>query len=66
MFNKTLTDLLKALKGLVVMSGELEAMATSLFSNQVPDMWLGLGVRVTYRIDVCVTVYICIYVCVCV
>ena len=39
MYNKSLADLLKALKGLIVMSAELEAMATSLYSNQVPAMW---------------------------
>jgi len=38
-FNKSLADLLKALKGLVVMSSDLDAMATSLFSNQVPATW---------------------------
>lgn len=36
---KSLRDILNALKGLVVMSGELEAMGTSLFNNQVPKMW---------------------------
>jgi dynein heavy chain len=36
---KSLADILKALKGLVVMSGELEAMGTSLFNNQVPKLW---------------------------
>ncbi|KAL3266453.1 hypothetical protein HHI36_010625 [Cryptolaemus montrouzieri] len=35
----SLNDLLKALKGLVVMSEALEKMATSLFSNLVPAMW---------------------------
>ena len=30
---------MKALKGLVVMSSELELMASSLFINVVPDMW---------------------------
>ncbi|GLV39946.1 Dynein heavy chain at 36C [Carabus blaptoides fortunei] len=35
----SLHDLLKALKGLVVMSEALEAMANSLFANQVPKMW---------------------------
>jgi len=39
MYNKSLSDLSKALKGLIVMSAELEAMATALFSNQVPTMW---------------------------
>lgn len=35
----SLQDLLKALKGLVVMSEGLENMSQSLFSNQVPAMW---------------------------
>lgn len=35
----SLRDLLKALKGLVVMSEALEKMAGSLFSNMVPAMW---------------------------
>ena len=34
-------DLLKALKGLVVMSEQLEMMSNSLFINQVPDIWAG-------------------------
>jgi dynein heavy chain len=38
-FNKSLADLLKALKGLVVMSSDLEAMFESLYSNQVPAIW---------------------------
>lgn len=37
----SLSDLLKALKGLVVMSQALEEMANSLFINQVPSMWAG-------------------------
>uniref|UniRef100_A0A8C9SYH1 Dynein axonemal heavy chain 1 n=1 Tax=Scleropages formosus TaxID=113540 RepID=A0A8C9SYH1_SCLFO len=37
--SQSLGDLVKALKGLVVMSSELELMANSLFSNAVPDMW---------------------------
>jgi dynein heavy chain len=36
---QTLNDLLKALKGLVVMSQALETMANSLFNNIVPEMW---------------------------
>ncbi|NWQ64257.1 DYH1 protein, partial [Neopipo cinnamomea] len=36
---QTLNDLLKALKGLVVMSSRLELMATSLYNNTVPEMW---------------------------
>ena len=36
----SLQNLRKAIKGLVVMSGELEAMITSLFNNQVPDLWV--------------------------
>ncbi|XP_044749962.1 dynein axonemal heavy chain 1-like [Coccinella septempunctata] len=35
----SLKDLLKALKGLVVMSEALEKMSRSLFSNLVPEMW---------------------------
>lgn len=35
----TLRDLLKALKGLVVMSEALEKMSLSLFSNIVPSLW---------------------------
>jgi dynein heavy chain len=37
--HRSLQDLLKALKGLVVMSQQLEDMANSLFNNQVPTMW---------------------------
>lgn len=33
--------MLKALKGLVVMSQALEDMSTSLFNNMVPGMWAG-------------------------
>ncbi|XP_061640432.1 dynein axonemal heavy chain 1 isoform X2 [Phyllopteryx taeniolatus] len=36
---QSLSDIVKALKGLVVMSSELELMANSLFNNGVPDMW---------------------------
>ncbi|XP_025097584.1 dynein heavy chain 1, axonemal-like [Pomacea canaliculata] len=39
--HRSLSDLLKALKGLVVMSGELEEMAYSLYDNCVPSMWAG-------------------------
>ena len=41
MIIKSLRDLLKALKGLVVMSQQLEEMANSIFVNQVPTMWAG-------------------------
>ncbi|XP_058497468.1 dynein axonemal heavy chain 1 [Solea solea] len=37
--SQSLSDIVKALKGLVVMSSELELMAQSLFSNTVPDVW---------------------------
>ncbi|XP_067444208.1 dynein axonemal heavy chain 1 isoform X2 [Thunnus thynnus] len=37
--SQSLSDIVKALKGLVVMSSELELMANSLFNNMVPDMW---------------------------
>uniref|UniRef100_A0A8C5ZKT2 Dynein axonemal heavy chain 1 n=1 Tax=Marmota marmota marmota TaxID=9994 RepID=A0A8C5ZKT2_MARMA len=36
---QTLQDLLKALKGLVVMSSQLELMAASLYNNSVPEFW---------------------------
>ncbi|XP_050636999.1 dynein axonemal heavy chain 1 [Macaca thibetana thibetana] len=36
---QTLQDLLKALKGLVVMSSQLELMAASLYNNTVPQLW---------------------------
>eukprot|EP00798_Chlamydomonas_sp_ICE-L_P022533 gene22533-29660_t len=36
---RTLKETVKALKGLVVMSPELEAVAFSMYDNQVPDMW---------------------------
>uniref|UniRef100_A0A8C9DGR4 Dynein axonemal heavy chain 1 n=1 Tax=Prolemur simus TaxID=1328070 RepID=A0A8C9DGR4_PROSS len=36
---QTLQDLLKALKGLVVMSLQLELMAASLYNNTVPELW---------------------------
>ncbi|VEL32913.1 unnamed protein product [Protopolystoma xenopodis] len=35
----TLNDLIKAVKGLVVMSSALEEMSVSLFDNQVPTLW---------------------------
>jgi len=38
-YNSSLADLQRALKGLVVMSGELEAMADALFTNAVPGIW---------------------------
>jgi len=38
-FNQSLADLLKALKGLVVMSSDLEAMSNALYTNGVPDLW---------------------------
>jgi dynein heavy chain len=39
MMRSTLADLLKALKGLMVMTEPLEKMATALFNNQVPEQW---------------------------
>eukprot|EP00736_Rhodelphis_marinus_P009963 Rmarinus@m.13207 len=35
----SLINLQKAVKGLVVMSGDLEQVMTSLFNGQVPEMW---------------------------
>jgi len=40
---KMLKDVQKALRGEVVMSEELDKMATSLFNNQVPDIFSGVG-----------------------
>ncbi|KAL0028415.1 hypothetical protein WJX77_005025 [Trebouxia sp. C0004] len=37
--SSSLEELQKALQGLVVMSGELELMSTSLLNSQVPDLW---------------------------
>lgn len=36
---QSLNDLLKALKGLVVMSQALETMANSIYNNAVPELW---------------------------
>ena len=36
---QSLGDLIKAIKGLVVMSKDLEAMGNALYDNQVPTMW---------------------------
>lgn len=38
-----LKDVQKALVGEVVMSEELDKMATSLFNNMVPDAWAKVG-----------------------
>ena len=35
----SLSDLLKAIKGLVVMSQQLETMSEKIFNNQVPELW---------------------------
>lgn len=39
----SLRGLLKGLKGLVVMTNDLEQMANSLISNQIPLMWAKKG-----------------------
>ena len=39
--HQSLKDLLKALKGLVVLSEQLETMSNSMYINAVPDMWAG-------------------------
>ena len=36
---RSLQDTIKAIKGLVVMSPELEAVSNSIFDNQVPTLW---------------------------
>lgn len=40
---RELVEVQKALKGLVVMSEDLEKMANSIFDNQVPKNWTGMG-----------------------
>nr|AML30859.1 axonemal inner arm dynein heavy chain 3 [Marsilea vestita] len=37
----SLQETLKALKGLVMMSSDLEMLCNSIFNNQVPDLWAG-------------------------
>jgi dynein heavy chain len=37
--HSTIVEMIKALKGLVVLSEQLEAMCNSMFLNQVPAMW---------------------------
>ncbi|KAL7746739.1 hypothetical protein RI367_007902 [Sorochytrium milnesiophthora] len=37
--NQSLQDLIRALRGFVVMSTQLEAMANSMYINQVPALW---------------------------
>ncbi|XP_076467002.1 dynein axonemal heavy chain 1-like [Babylonia areolata] len=60
--HQSLKDLLKAVKGLVVMSQDLEQMADSLYMNSVPAKWAGkaypslkpLGswvIDLTHRVD---------------
>eukprot|EP00930_Biecheleria_cincta_P014239 TRINITY_DN1233_c0_g1_i1.p1 TRINITY_DN1233_c0_g1~~TRINITY_DN1233_c0_g1_i1.p1 ORF type:complete len:4262 (-),score=887.85 TRINITY_DN1233_c0_g1_i1:333-13118(-) len=39
----SLKDFRKAIKGLIVMTGELEAAGKSLFVNEVPEMWSKKG-----------------------
>ena len=39
LLKRSLGELQKAIKGLVVMSGELEGMYTNLLNNQVPVLW---------------------------
>ncbi|CAG9464970.1 unnamed protein product [Pedinophyceae sp. YPF-701] len=39
----TLADLQKAIKGLVVMSAELEGMFTAMLNNQVPELWAAVA-----------------------
>ena len=51
---QTLNDLLKALKGLVVMSQALETMANSIFNNSVPELWAS-------KVFIYLFIYLCIY-----
>eukprot|EP00698_Gefionella_okellyi_P007651 TRINITY_DN186_c0_g4_i1.p1 TRINITY_DN186_c0_g4~~TRINITY_DN186_c0_g4_i1.p1 ORF type:complete len:3955 (+),score=1074.62 TRINITY_DN186_c0_g4_i1:43-11907(+) len=40
---RSLVDIGKAIKGLVVMSGELDRMFTSLLNNEVPKLWASVA-----------------------
>ena len=40
---KTLVDVQKAIKGLVVMSTELEAMTNSMYNGMVPQLWIAVA-----------------------
>eukprot|EP00958_Prasinococcus_capsulatus_P007761 scaffold712_cov404-Prasinococcus_capsulatus_cf.AAC.19 len=40
---KSLKDLEQAMKGIVVMSSELELMFSAIINNQVPAMWISVG-----------------------
>ena len=51
---RTLRDLLKALKGLVVMSEALEKMFNSLYNNTVPQLWASKVSFGVYMYIVCV------------
>ena len=37
--SRTLSELLRALRGLLAMSDELEAMAAAMAANRVPENW---------------------------
>lgn len=37
----SLIDIRRAIEGLVVMSGELEAVGRAMYDNQVPSLWMG-------------------------
>jgi dynein heavy chain len=39
----TLVDLQKAIKGLIVMTADLDAMFTSMHNNAVPELWVQVG-----------------------
>lgn len=39
MVNASLRELLKAVRGMIVMSLDLEKLANSLFNNQIPELW---------------------------
>merc|ERR1719277_2142804 len=39
----SLKDFRKAIKGLIVMTGELEALGKSMFVNEQPEMWVKKG-----------------------
>lgn len=63
MISQSLSDLVKALKGLVVMSSELELMSNSLFINAVPELWKAKARLSNVRRAMNVSDYLIFYTC---
>ena len=41
--DRSLSDIKKAIKGVIVMSPELDAMYTAILNNQIPPNWMKVG-----------------------